>query len=811
MARVSLRSRLRHLRNPALPDLALRLVDLAHEAVGDPIEALLFGTTGFERLAYPRVFRAVRHLRPHLDHGDAAVRAATALLLGVLHQAGRADREALASRVTLEPDEGVQAIVWLALCRARRSRREVRRARHVQYRNVPLMAEGGDQRWLSTKAWEAVVNIDRSLSPPDAMSDAGLDALGRGVFAFPDSFLDEALEALAREGRVIANFPLCGGDVGAVAHAFLRGPGKTIRATYPLPLKWDGPPVTSADSAKEETPAPDVPLHPDFVGTPDPVGLDHPFPLRTLRGSVRFRPPGLLDVPWESFDDSYGPAVNAPRMVLAFTTGDAFDHADAGLYFDACLNHQGGSSPATAPVVPFLIDLLEQPSLGLEAVMLGLLSAAAFDTDRPHAGPEARRPVVGDEVDRRAERLHPFLDHPAAEVRRTAAVIVGRLTRGADLALGRLTRRLAVEPDPLTRLTVLVALGWCAHTVGDDATLIRLAAVFEDRDEHPLARSAVAIVLLAGLPPGSDHPALAPALAQAEYRRTRPIVRNPYFGRWYEHHAAVCESVFRHYDVDRLLTEADDPDNAREQRDCARSIALDRLFPEVRPERPWRADELSPQQRRVLELALVATARGFDHPSHLWRGLPHTNETLSAWLGLEAGRVGDQGVTTELGVLPLFQAVRLVLDDVIAEDALVDALETWDAEALVDAAMELPSNRYWLSRPTRDDDAPRAPRYERNHQLVFLLGRLLASRWDRVASAVEATVDAALADPAAALRTEHQRWLVPLLLAWSEVAESGRSPRDGRVAAALGLIETGHSKWQVRACLALVRERLDAA
>jgi len=812
MARISHRSRLHRARDPALPELASRLVDLAHEAVGDPIEALLFGATGLERIAYPRILRNVQALRAHLDHREPAVRAATALLLGVLHQPGRPDREALASRLTRESDAGVRAIVWLAWCRALRSQREVLRARHVKYGHVALMAEGPGSGFLSPQQRAIVARIDRALMPPKVVTDAGLDALGRGIFSFPDPHRDEALEELARDDRRLASFPLAGGSVGAVARAFLRGPGDAIRATYPLPFDALGPPSEQSDPPAEEPLAADVPLHPDFADLPDPAGLEHPVPLRTIRGRVRFRPPGLLDVPWETLDDCYGKAVHTPRMVLAFTTGGAEDQAEARWYFHSSLLHQGTSSPATARVVPFLVDLLEQPSLGVEAQMLDLVDWAVC-SNRPQDGPAACRDRAYAELNRCAERLHPFLDHPDVEVRRLAAKIVGRLTQGASVALPRLLRRLEVEDHPIARLTALVAMGWCAHIVGDDAALQRLAAAIDDRDEHPITRSTAAIIVLEVLPTGSDHAALAPARAHAERRRTRPLVRDPFFGRWYDHLLALYNGLFRHYDVERLLTEADNPDHWYELRDAARYHALNRLFPEVRPQRPWRAGDLSVHQRRVLKLVLDATPRGHYLPHHLWRGLPHTYETLSAWLGLQPSCIGDRPVTIGRDSWPLFQAVRLVLDGALAEDALAEALTDWAPEAWVEAAMELPTNRYGLWWPThRDDrevgdDGVRNPRpRDQADVLVLLLGRLLHAHWARVSATVHAQIDATLAAPAAAPGRDDPRWLLPLLLAWRAAMTDGRTPADERIAVALALVGSGPTRWSENACLRLVRE-----
>ncbi|MEV4508221.1 hypothetical protein AB0K00_04605 [Dactylosporangium sp. NPDC049525] len=86
---------------------------------------------------------------------------------------------------------------------------------------------------------------------------------------------------------------------------------------------------------------------------------------------------GLDDIGWASLEHAYGPAADVPGNLRGLLAGSQEERRRAlsGLYGGIC--HQGTRYEASAPAVPFLLELLEDPATPDRAAILGLVAAIA--------------------------------------------------------------------------------------------------------------------------------------------------------------------------------------------------------------------------------------------------------------------------------------------------------------------------------------------------------------------------------------------------------------------------------------------------
>ncbi|MFC4043584.1 hypothetical protein ACFO1B_34610 [Dactylosporangium siamense] len=86
---------------------------------------------------------------------------------------------------------------------------------------------------------------------------------------------------------------------------------------------------------------------------------------------------GLEDVDWACLEHAYGPATDVPDHLRGLLAPEAEDRRRAlsGLYGDIC--HQGTRYEASAPAVPFLLELLADPATPDRAAIAGLVAGIA--------------------------------------------------------------------------------------------------------------------------------------------------------------------------------------------------------------------------------------------------------------------------------------------------------------------------------------------------------------------------------------------------------------------------------------------------
>ncbi|MFG2824858.1 HEAT repeat domain-containing protein [Kitasatospora sp. NPDC048365] len=205
-------------------------------------------------------------------------------------------------------------------------------------------------------------------------------------------------------------------------------------------------------------------------------------------------------VPWERFHHAFGPGSDVPGSLTRIRCGTAreADRELEALWDMVC--HQGTPSAAGALALPFLIRIaLTRPHPRL------LLLVAAL-ARRPHlqdgtrtgllrtatpAGSLVFEPsgYVGSwsaEAARQALTadvglLLPLLDHTAPTVRTAVAHALAAVSAPArDRIAAALHARLDAEDDPVTRASLVLAIGELAWEERDAATTARLRAWWQD-------------------------------------------------------------------------------------------------------------------------------------------------------------------------------------------------------------------------------------------------------------------------------------------------------------------------------------------
>ncbi|MCY1141014.1 HEAT repeat domain-containing protein [Actinoplanes sp. Pm04-4] len=228
----------------------------------------------------------------------------------------------------------------------------------------------------------------------------------------------------------------------------------------------------------------------------------------------------LDDVPWSTLHHAYGPAADVPAQLRALASGDAAAREESLRILFRTIFHQGTRYEASAPAVPFLLELLAAPGTLSKEELIELLVALAIGYDESHLPggfplAELRAAAVGgaellrdgggswdrlkslDESDQ--NRLQAYLELSAYE---------------AVAAAVPLFVSLMTSEDPAVRRMAAYALGWFAPS---SAPVLQVA--LGDEDASVAATAALSLGLLGVAPPLTDDRAMvrgAAAIAQAK-------------------------------------------------------------------------------------------------------------------------------------------------------------------------------------------------------------------------------------------------------------------------------------------------------
>jgi hypothetical protein len=237
---------------------------------------------------------------------------------------------------------------------------------------------------------------------------------------------------------------------------------------------------------------------------------------------------GLDAVNWAALGQG-----DVPDLLRALRSPDpaAGEQAQEALF--GTIVHQGTRYAATAPAVPFLAELALAPDTPDRHRLVELLTYAAigYDQESLPAGilqgslDELARTTntPGDEqkygpwalaayqaVQAAVPPLLPLLEEDDVRLRRAVAHLVAWFPRWAPRSLPRLRVRLAAEPDPDAKATMLVAVGLLAGAQGQTDDAPRLTELLGDADA--VVRWAAAVALARLFPQAPPQPAVGELL-----------------------------------------------------------------------------------------------------------------------------------------------------------------------------------------------------------------------------------------------------------------------------------------------------------
>ena len=223
---------------------------------------------------------------------------------------------------------------------------------------------------------------------------------------------------------------------------------------------------------------------------------------------------GLKTVNWVALGHAFGSAEDVPHLLRHVRSADPKVRKDALDELCVTIVHQGTRYSATAPVVPFLVELATAPDTHNRARLVHLLAYAAIGYDhaslpdgmvtldqlrhttnmrgREHKyGPWALAAYQA--VQAALPALLPLLDEDDNRLRRETAHLLAWFPSFAPASLPRLRARLCLEAERDTRVTMVVAIGLLAGATGQESDTPWLSELLAGPD--PILRWAAATAL----------------------------------------------------------------------------------------------------------------------------------------------------------------------------------------------------------------------------------------------------------------------------------------------------------------------------
>jgi hypothetical protein len=231
---------------------------------------------------------------------------------------------------------------------------------------------------------------------------------------------------------------------------------------------------------------------------------------------------GLEAVDWAALGHAYGSAEDVPWLLRQVRSTDPKVRRDALDELLFTIVHQGTRYSATAPAVPFLVELATAPDTHERARLVNLLAYAAVGYDEASLpdgivtvdqlrhttttpghqhefGPWAVAAYQA--VQAALPALLPLLDEDDDRLRRDTAHLLAWFPSFAPASLPRLRRRVHYEPIRDTQGTMVVAIGLLAGATGQRSDTPWLSELMAGPDPILRWAAATALARLA-----SEHP-----------------------------------------------------------------------------------------------------------------------------------------------------------------------------------------------------------------------------------------------------------------------------------------------------------------
>ncbi|MFE6729496.1 HEAT repeat domain-containing protein [Streptomyces californicus] len=195
------------------------------------------------------------------------------------------------------------------------------------------------------------------------------------------------------------------------------------------------------------------------------------------------------EIPWQRFPHFYGPGEEVPGRLATLASGDAEAAGRALEDLWEHLHHQGSTIAVGALAVPFLLRItaIGRPGLRADTLRLvaeigrcqhfgdgtreGLLQVTEdpLEVEGTTMCPtnwtiQAARDAITDDL----HLLFPLLPDPDPDVRSATAFVLAAVTGEIARVSSALHRRLAVEDDPVVRVSLILAIAQLAREHQDE-------------------------------------------------------------------------------------------------------------------------------------------------------------------------------------------------------------------------------------------------------------------------------------------------------------------------------------------------------
>ncbi|MFE7130147.1 hypothetical protein ACFVIM_04745 [Streptomyces sp. NPDC057638] len=177
---------------------------------------------------------------------------------------------------------------------------------------------------------------------------------------------------------------------------------------------------------------------------------------------------GIEEVRWAALEHAYGPAVDVPELLYGLASPDPAEREAAldGMY--AAVHHQGDVYDSTLACIPFLLELVGDPSVQDRGGVVELLTSIGcidldgddeLDPDDEEFEYAANYAMAASAVTAGADVFLALIDSEDRGVRLAVPLALATLHGEPELVLGLLRERLKVERDPEVRLACVEAGG----------------------------------------------------------------------------------------------------------------------------------------------------------------------------------------------------------------------------------------------------------------------------------------------------------------------------------------------------------------
>lgn len=343
---------------------------------------------------------------------------------------------------------------------------------------------------------------------------------------------------------------------------------------------------------------------------------------------------GLKDVPWQKLYHAYGSAHEVPVWIRQLTSPEKRVRYHALWELEGSVCHQGFNCEMTVYVVPFLIELLQEPTVQGKAELLAFLAHIHEDDVTPIEDAQA------------AVALHfslylTLLDDPDITIRMWDVSLLSSFTERREEAYAALKTCFERDLEPCEKANLILALGHLRENTVEERNFLFALAQSHEHDLVTFAASSILVTLMKRDTPSEVVQFLAQVMMRVPETlsgfKHLPLGDRP---EWCARHALYdLEPQKLEFLVpavlDRWPEVSKDMDSSLEWAEFLLFALFQGKVSVEKVRAPFPATQLTSQQRNVL--TLFAQNRSTRLYYNFWQlirsyGFPNSAEALASYL-----------------------------------------------------------------------------------------------------------------------------------------------------------------------------------